>query len=436
MSKKNKLMALCVTVLCSQCLHAQPRVMSIGQLLTLADQNSVSLQAWRTQEAAAEEALKAAQAQRLPDISVSATASYWGNGHLWDRNFSNGSQIRMPHFGNNFALEAQQTVYAGGAVSSSIELARLQKQMATLERARNRQDVRFLMLGLYLNLYKQYNQLTVLRNHLKLTRQVLERMHARREQGTALKNDITRYELQQKQLQLQLTQTQNACRIMNHQLSTTLHLPEGTEILPDTLLLDRQIDSLHEKNWQDTAAINHLGLQQAAAGIKISEQLLRLERAARKPQIALVAADHLDGPITIEVPVLDNNFNYWYVGVSLRYSLSSLFKNKHKVQQARLGVTHAEEQYRLALEQVDNAVQENYVNFLTAFTDLQTQQKNVELANENYRLVSHRYENELALLTDLLDAAHTKLNADLSLADARINVLYHYYKMKYITHTL
>lgn len=34
---------------------------------------------------------------------------------------------------------------------------------------------------------------------------------------------------------------------MNHQLSTTLHLPEGTEILPDTLLLDRQIDSLHEK---------------------------------------------------------------------------------------------------------------------------------------------------------------------------------------------
>lgn len=134
--------------------------------------------------------------------------------------------------------------------------------------------------------------------------------------------------------------------------------------------------------------------------------------------------------------MLDNNFNYWYVGVSLRYSLSSLFKNKHKVQQARLGVTHAEEQYRLAREQVDNAVQENYVNFLTAFTDLQTQQKNVELADENYRLVSHRYENELALLTDLLDAAYTKLNADLSLADARINLLYHYYKMKYITHTL
>lgn len=436
MSNTNRLIALCGAVLCSQYLCAQPRVMGIDQLLTLADQNSISLKAYRTQEEAADAALKAAQSQRLPEISVSASASYWGNGHLWDRDFSHGTQIDMPHFGNNFALEAQQTVYAGGAINGGIELAKLQKQMTALDRARNRQDIRFLILGHYLDLYKQHNQMAVLRNHLDLTRRVLERMRARREQGTALKNDITRYELQQKQLQLELTRAQDACRIMNHQLATTLHLPAGTEILPDTLLLSQQIDSLREEDWQATATRHHLGLQQAATGIKISEQQLRLERAARRPQVALVAADHLDGPITIEVPVLDNNFNYWYVGVSLRYSLSSLFKNNHKVQQARLGVRHAEEQYQLAREQVDNAVQEGYVNFLTAFTDLRTQQKNVELADQNYEVVSHRYDNELALLTDLLDAAHTKLSADLNLANARINVLYHFYRMKYVTHTL
>mgnify|MGYP001778007797 CR=1 FL=1 len=31
---------------------------------------------------------------------------------------------------------------------------------------------------------------------------------------------------------------------------------------------------------------------------------------------------------------------------------------------------------------------------------------------------------------------HIKLSADLSLVNARINVIYNYYKMKYITHTL
>ena len=91
---------------------------------------------------------------------------------------------------------------------------------------------------------------------------------------------------------------------------------------------------------------------------------------------------------------------------------------------------------RLAQERVENAVQAGYVNFLTAFTDLNTQKKNVELANENYRVVSNRYTNELALLTDMLDASNMKLDADLALVNARVNVIYNYYKMKYLTHTL
>lgn len=42
----------------------------------------------------------------------------------------------------------------------------------------------------------------------------------------------------------------------------------------------------------------------------------------------------------------------------------------------------------------------------------------------------------MALLTDMLDASNMKLSADLGLVNARINVIYNYYKMKYITHTL
>ena len=149
-----------------------------------------------------------------------------------------------------------------------------------------------------------------------------------------------------------------------------------------------------------------------------------------------MAAEHLDGPITIEVPTLDNNFNYWYVGIGVKYNISSLFKNNRKLKQARLNVRQAQEQHLLAQEQVENAVQEGYVNFLTAFTDLRTQENSVRLADENYEVIDNRYRNEMALLTDMLDASNTKLSADLGLVNARINILYHYYKMKYLTHTL
>ena len=437
MSKKKRLIGLLyIAVLCSQGLCAQTRQMGIEELFRLADEQSKSIQTYRTGKEAAEEALKAAKAQRLPDVNVSLSASYWGNGKLWDRDFGNAMTIDMPHFGNNFALEAQQVVYAGGAISSGIRQAELGKLLAELDLQKNVQEIRFLLVGHYLNLYKLDNQIKVLQKNMELTDEVIANMKARREQGTVLKNDITRYELQKEQLNLQLTRVEDARKIVNHQLVTTLHLPEDTEIAPDTSLLDRQILTLTEEDWQDMAEANNIFLKQAQATIQLNEQKVKQERSERLPHISIVAAEHLDGPITIEVPVLDNNFNYWYIGIGVKYNISSLFKNNRKLKQARLNVRQAQEQRQLAQEQIENAVQEGYVNFLTAFTDLRTQENSVRLADENYHVTDNRYKNEMALLTDMLDASNMKLTADLGLVDTRINILYNYYKIKYITHTL
>lgn len=427
---------LSLIALCSQYVCAQSKTMGMEEMFRLADENSQSIQVYKTGKEAAEVALKTAKAQRLPDINASLSASYLGNGKLWDRDFSNPMTIDMPHFGNNFSLEAQQVIYAGGAINSGIELAELGRQSAELDWQKNRQEVRFLLTGYYLDLYKLYNQIQVLEKNLELTRQVITNMRARREQGTVLQNDITRYELQEETLKLQLAKVNDACKIINHRLVTTLHLPENTEIQPDTTLLEEQIRTLSEKEWQSLAEQSNIDLQQTQVSIRINEQKVKLERSERLPKIALVAAEHLDGPITIEVPVLDNNFNYWYIGIGIKYNFSALFKNNHKLKQAKLNVKRAQETHLLMQEQIENTVQASFVDFLTAFTDLKTQQKSVELADQNYDVTSNRYQNDLALLTDMLDASNTKLSADLSLVNARINVIYNYYKMKYVTHTL
>ena len=437
MSKNKRLIVLlCLAALCSQCLYAQTRQMGIDEMFRLADEQSKSVQTYRTGADAADEALRAAKAQRLPDISVSLSASYLGDCRIWDRDFGNGMKVDMPHFGNNFTLEAQQVVYSGGAISSGIRQAELAKTLAQLDMQKNVQEIRFMLVGNYLDLYKLDNQMKVLEKNIGLTEQVIANMKARREQGTVLKNDITRYELQREQLKLQLSRVADMRKIANHQLATTLHLPEGTVISPDTTLLEQQITALTENDWQQAAKANNIDLKQAQASISMNEQKVRQERAELLPHIAIVAEEHLDGPVTIEVPALDNNFNYWYIGIGIKYNLSSLFKNNRRMKQARLNVRRAREQHELAQEQVNNAVQAGYVNFLTAFTDLRTQENSVKLADENYAVTSHRYKNEMALLTDMLDASNTKLGADLDLVNARINVVYNFYKMKYITHTL
>ena len=427
---------MCATALCCQGLYAQSQLMGIDELLRLADAQSKSIQTYRTGTEAAGEALKAAKAQRLPDVNVSLSASYLGNGKIWDRDFGNAMTVDMPHFGNNFAIEAQQVIYAGGAISSGIRQAELGKQLAELDLQKDIQEVRFLLLWHYLNLYKLDNHIKVLQDNIRLTDEVIANMKAKREQGTVLKNDITRYELQKEQLNLQLTRARDARTTANFQLVTTLHLPEGTEIKPDTAMLEQKIQTLTENEWQDMARANNILLKQTQTAIQLNEQKVKQERAERLPHISIVAADHLDGPVTIEVLALDNNFNYWYIGVGIKYNLSSLFKNNNRLRQARLNVRQAQENHQLAQEKIKNGVQEGYVNFMTSFTDLRTQEKSVKLADENYSVTDNRYKNDMALLTDMIDASNMKLSADLGLVNARINILYNYYKMKYITHTL
>lgn len=436
MSNKMWLMVL-LSALCSQTLCAQSpqeRVMGIDELFRLADENSKSIRTFRTGMEAAGEAVKAAKAQRLPEISATLSASYLGDGNLWNRHFGDGMSVHIPHFGNNFALEAQQVIYSGGAISGGIALAELGQKMAGLDVEKNRQEVRFMLVGHYLNLYQLSNQMEVLQKNLELTDRMIRHMEVRYKEGTVLKNDITRYELQRENLKLQMARTEDARRIINHQLVTTLSLPADTEIAPDTTLLDTEVKALAESYWQELAKSSHVGLQQAELAVRMSGEKVRIERSEQLPKV--MVADHLDGPITIEVPVIDKNFNYWYVGVGVKYNIASLFKNNKKLKQARIEERRAKEQQALAHEQVENGVQAAYTNFMTSFTELRTQQKSVKLADQNYSVTSNRYRNEQALITDMIDASNTKLSADLALVNARINVVFNYYKMKYVTESL
>ena len=42
-----------------------------------------------------------------------------------------------------------------------------------------------------------------------------------------------------------------------------------------------------------------------------------------------------------------------------------------------------------------------------------------------------RYLTQMALVTDMVDASNLLLNAELSEVDARINIVFAYYRMKY-----
>lgn len=424
------IVALC-TSLCALGSYAQqPYVLSLEQLFALADENSKTIQTENAAVLEAQQEVKVAKNALMPDIDISLSASYLGNGYLMERNFSNGQTIDMPHLGNNFAVEATQLLYAGGAVTNSIALAKLKEEMANINREATRSRVHLMLTGFYLDLYKLQNALRVYDRSIDLAKVVIQDTKARNEAGVALQNDVTRYELQLKNLELARRRVANSVEILNYDLVTILGLPLETQIMPDTTLLEQSL-SIHDLTyWQQLAQSEAYAVKQSALAVQMGERGEKLVRSEMIPNIALFAANHLDGPITIEVPVINSNFNYWYVGIGVSYKLSSLYKASRTLKKAQLTTDLSRRRQQDILEQTNLSVQADYTRYIEAFEEVATLEKSVQLANENYSVIENRYRNDIALVTDMLDASNQLLDAELQLVNARINVLFNYYKLK------
>ena len=253
---------------------------------------------------------------------------------------------------------------------------------------------------------------------------------ARNEAGVVLQNDITRYELLLKNLELGRKRVSNSVEILNYDLVTILGLPSETLIQPDTTLLAQSFPVQDMAYWQQLAENEAYSVKQSALAVEMSPKNEKMVRAERLPSVALVAANHFDGPITIEVPVIDKSFNYWYVGVGVSYKLSSLYKSGMNIKRARISTDVNRRRREEVLEQTSLAVQADYTQYMEAYDEVATLEKNVQLAKENYEVTETRYRNEMALVTEMLDASNQLLDAELQLVNARINVIFNYYKLK------
>ena len=412
------------------------RVLTLEEIYALADEHSKSIKSSKLALAEADIAVKEAKSKHLPNIDLSVMASYLGDGLLTDRDFSNAMNIDMPHFGNNFAVEASQLIYGGGAVSSGVAMAKLQQDMASVDLAGSRTRIRFMLTAFYLDLYKLHNLLKVYDRNIELAESLIETTRAREKEGLALANDITRYELRLQNISLARRKIVNGIEILNANMVEMLALDPATYILPDTKLVSLSAAPQNENYWQSEATRYSHDLQRSALGVKMSEQGVKLARANMLPSVALVAANHFDGPITIEVPVINKNFNYWFVGLRVSWSLSSLYKANNGIKRAKYASLLAQSRYDEAKEGVKLAVKSDYIKYLESFEELESYRKSLQLAEENYSVIETRYKNDMAIATDMVDAANELLNAELQLANSQIGIIFKYYKLKSTTGNL
>ncbi len=409
--------------------------LTLTDVFTRIENENQTMSMLRTAQEAAEEGIKSAKNARYPEINAELNVSYIGDSFLTDRNFSNYTKAPSPHFGNGFTLEAQQVVYAGGAVNAAVKMAEHEGHMSEAVISKSRQGLRLMAVGEYLDLFRTDNSIKVYKENIALTTKLIDEINARREQGLALAADVTRYELRLEMLKLDLVRLQNTREIMNYRLVNSLGLPEGT-VISSILGDDEDMRDRSRQNWQEIAA--DASPEMKVSGIKADMALTRqkLVRSERLPKIAVVAYENFNGPITFEIPPIDKNLNIWYVGLGIRYNFSSLYKSGHKLKQAAIEVRQAEQAKNVTEENLRNDVQKAYADYMQSYVELETREKSLQLADENYERIHDRYMEQLVIVTDMLDAFNMKLDAELGVSAANAEIQYRRCCLRYAAGTL
>ena len=407
----------------------------IDGIFRLIDSGNRTVAMLETECAAAEEGVKEAKAAMLPDLDASLSVSYNGNAFLTERDFTGFTRAETPHFGNGFTLDASQVLYAGGVLRAGVKMSEYQTDRSEVNLERTRQGLRLLAAGQYLDLYRTENNIRLYRENIALTEKLIEEIKLKREQGLALPDDVTRYELHLETLRLELIRLKNTSDVLNCRLCNALGLPEGTVICPSVPQREAS-DNAGLAAWQESAADHSPSMLEADINCSTAELQEKIIKGGMLPSIALVAHESFNGPITFEIPPIDKNINIWYVGLGIKYDFSSLYKSRSSLRRSRLESLQASQAADVAEENLRNEVKQAYTDYVQAFDELSTRQKSLQLAVENYQRIYYRYMEQLALVTDMIDAFNMKLDAETGVSDAEAEILYRLFRLKYAAGTI
>lgn len=413
----------------------QIKQMTAGEVAELAVQNHQQLKVSAQNIDIAKQNTNVAKLQKLPSITASTSQFYLGDAVAIDKDFSNSTNVPMPHYGSSYAVQATQLIFKGGLVNKSIEMAGLREQLSELDLEKNKQDVKFLVISNYLDVYKIQNQEEVFQNNKKLAQERLKNIQKFYQQGMVTRNEVIRGELAIKNLDQGILTLSNNKKILNYNLNIALGLPSDTEIIP-TENLENKESGIGMDYYMNLAHDSNPLLKSAQKNIAVADKNIEIIKTDNAPTVAGFGGYTLQRPITTRNPVLDMYSGGWQTGVSLSYNIDALYKTKEKVKLGELQKNQANDAMTLVQQNVDMGVNAAYTKYQEAIQQADILNDAKRLAEENYKITEAKYLNQLAVQAEMIDAQNQKLQSELDYANAEINVLYQYYNLLKSTGTL
>lgn len=403
--------------------------LTLDEAIALSLKNSHQLRASMARVQQAQASLSQAKENRLPDASVSASYLRLASPNL-------SLKVGKPVAGNpdsagtHFPSVHQATygiasitlpLFAGGKINHGIDAARHLHQASVFDITYDSQTVILSTIEAYANLYKANSTVDVIQENLSQSRyrdSVLLRLE---NNGLLARNDRLKANLQTSDIELTLMDAENSTRIAMMNLDLMLGLSEGTQIIADSSAFHlpgpapklSDIEAIFDAKRGDLLALKQRVLAAQAA--------IGLARADYYPNLALSG-----GYIAAYVPGVLTLTNAINAGIGLHYNISSLWKTKSRIDEAKGRLKEVTENEAALHDAIMLQLHKNFENYLLQQKKISVFQSAVEQAEENYRISKNKFDNQLLSTTDLLDANVLLLQSQINLTAARADLFVAY----------
>lgn len=403
---------------------------TVEDLFRLGIEASLVLQADSLSEMMADEEVRTAKMAGTPDIRIGLKGGYLGQPVVFLHGLSDAVFPESPDWSQNYSVELEQPLYQGGRIRGNIRSSEARRRIAGLVSESDAASVRLSLMGQYLDLFCLYKQEDVIRQNVSESERRLKDIRKMHDEGMITRNDVLRSELQLSNDRMLLLQTENSITLASQKLDMLLGLDEDLMIVPDTAALTPVALDGTCGDYLLQAYGNGPASKIASEQIRLAENELKTARADFLPSVSLYAGNTLARPITRTMT--DQFNNSWSVGISISYPISSLYRNRSSMARLRHNVSLMSNAREQALQEIRTEVRDAWLRHGEALEEARTLELSVMQAEENCRIMSNRYFEQLSILTDLLDADKVRLEAELQLVQARTKVIYTYYRLRMV----
>lgn len=341
------------------------------------------------------------------------------------------STALFPIILNNYSAMAslQESVFNGFLLKYATLNMEYHEKSAEYSVENQKNDVRLEVISTYLALFK-------LQQAHALIEQTLQQMAAHVKEvsdfaahGLATQNDVLRAKLEESNTQLKEIDIANQLLTVNYNMNIMLGLSDSTAIDIDssTIVAIKNLQPLPyylQQSTQNRQDIKASDMEQKAAEAGIKET-----KSDLYPKISIIADYDYLRPNPRVVPPLDKFQDSWDVGVRISYNLTDLYSNKNKTDISKARLAEAQASFAELSDNVKMEINESYLQYRQSLEKIDVAQKSLEQAQENYKLVKSRYDNHVALLTDLMDANNYLFNAKINLISAQADAQQAYYNL-------